>query len=367
MNNNNNSRTSNELHTYTATFDSDVTTKDSDDKGEFMKKASSYLHYKIGVAFHDYYFPVIVTIGIFGNIFSFFVMVRPHNKNISTCVYMAWLSIFDIICIIYQGYSIWVLPTFKLHPFVSIHCKWNMFMGFGFSMIGSLVIVAMTFDKFFAIRFPHKSASFNTAKRAKIVIAIVFVFSIIYNLPQFYVTMLIDGHCMPYARQDIYNQMYIFVSFIFNGVAIFSALIIMNGFIIPAVRGRKKILQNMRDTEAKQQASNERQITIMLLMVSFLYILLIGPEFIHFVYFLIVPPDRDPLTYANFTFSYNINQKMFYTNNCINFFLYCLSGQKFRNDFLSLFRRKRSGKQIIESSESTQGSQLSVYQIPKSH
>ena len=201
----------------------------------------------------------------------------------------------------------------------------------------------MTFDKFFAIKFPHKSASFNTPRRAKIVVIIIVVFSIIFNLPQFYVTVLVNGICIPYAHQGIWNQIFMFVSFVFNAVGIFGALIIMNGFIISAVRGQKKLLQNMGDgnkvssSEAKHQRSTERQITIMLLLVSFVYLILIGPGFIHFMYFLIFPPESDPFTYANFTLSYNINQKLFFTNNSINFFLYCISGQKFRNDLLSLF------------------------------
>ena len=156
--------------------------------------------------------------------------------------------------------------------------------------------------------------------------------------------MLIDGVCMPYARDDIWNQIFMFFSFVFNAVGIFGALIIMNGFIISAVRGRKKLLQNMGDgdkpssLESKHQRSTERQITIMLLLVSFLYLILIGPGFIHFLNWLVVPPDRDPLTYANFTLSYNVCQKLFFTNNSINFFLYCISGQKFRTDLFSIFR-----------------------------
>ena len=30
--------------------------------------------------------------------------------------------------------------------------------------------------------------------------------------------------------------------------------------------------------------------------------------------------------------------KMYYTNNAINFFLYVISGQKFRNDLINLFK-----------------------------
>ena len=337
-----------------------VTTHGTPQMDEFMKKVSAYPQFKIGVAIHDYYFPFMVIIGIVGNILSFLVMIKPRNIHISTCVYMASLSVSDTIMIIYQGYSIWILPTFKLHPFVSIHCLWNMFAGFGLSMIGSLIIVAMTFDKFFAIRFPHKSASFKTLRRAKIVVSIIVLFSIIFNLPQFYVAMLIDGICIPYARQDIWNQIFMFISFVFNAVGIFGALIIMNGFIISAVLDRRKLIKRMGDddkpssSEAKHQRSTERQITIMLLLVSFLYLILIGPGFIHFLYWLVVPPERDPFTYANFTLSYNICQKLFFTNNSINFFLYCISGPKFRNDLLSLFRcNTKRGKNRSESSDSS--------------
>ena len=343
---------------------STIASRDTNDMDEFMRKASTYLQFQIGVAVHDYYFPFIVVTGVIGNIFNFLVMVMSHNRNISTCVYMACLSVSDTILLIYQGYSVWMLPTFKLHPFVSMHCLWNKYTGFGLSMIGSLIIVAMTFGKFFAIRFPHKSASFNTPTRAKIVVICIVLFSVVFNLPHFYITMMIDGTCMPYARQGVWNQIIMFVSFVFNAVGIFGALIIMNGFIISAVLDRKKLLQNMGNgdkystSEAKHQRSTERQITIMLLLVSFLYLILIGPGFIHFLSWLVVPPNRDPETYANFVLSYNVCQKLFFTNNSINFFLYCISGSKFRADLFLLFccntkRGKHGGESCDSNKEQT--------------
>ena len=104
----------------TLTSNSVVTVQVPDIMDEFMRKASTYPQFKIGVAINDYYFPSIVSVGIVGNILRFLVMVQPHNRHISTCVYMASLSVSDTILIIYQGYSVWMLPAFKLHPFVSI-------------------------------------------------------------------------------------------------------------------------------------------------------------------------------------------------------------------------------------------------------
>lgn len=340
----------------------------------FMREALGYWQFQVGVAIHTYYFPAIVLVGIVGNILSFLVMVKPQNRHVSTCVYMASLSVFDTILIVYQGYSIWILPTFNLHPFVAVHCLWNMFTSFGFSMIGSLIIVAMTFDKFFAMKFPHKSASFSTPRRAKLVVVGIVVFSVVFNLPQFYVTQLVDGTCMPYARKSVWNQIFMFVSFVFNAVGVFGALIIMNGFIIATVRSRKKLLRDMNQDEkssrieSRRQRSVERQITTMLLLVSFLYLILIGPGFVHFLQWLVVPPDRDPLTFANFVLSYNICQKLFFTNNCINFFLYCVSGRKFRGDLVSLFCKgpRQSRETGMEHSDSALPTQVSDLNLDKS-
>ncbi len=344
---------------WTAQPEDDSTGATAPDTDEFMREAASYWQFRVGEAIHRYYFPAIVITGVVGNTLSFLVMVKPHNRNISTCVYMACLSVSDTLLLLYQGYSIWILPTFNLHPFVPLHCLWNMFTSFGFSMVGSLIITAMTFDKFFAIKFPHKSASFSTPNRAKIIVLIVAVFSVVFNLPQFYVTQLVDGTCMPYARKDIWNQIFMFVSFVFNAVLIFGALIVMNGFIISAVRGRSKLLQTMGNAEntsemTKQQRSVERQITIMLLLVSFLYLILIGPGFVHFLQWLVVSPTRDPLTYANFVLSYNICQKLFFTNNAVNFFLYCVSGRKFRTDLKSVFCEQAKTPESDSSREASQ-------------
>ena len=42
--------------------------------------------------------------------------------------------------------------------------------------------------------------------------------------------------------------------------------------------------------------------------------------------------------------------KMFYTNNGINFFLYVISGKKFRNEVLHLFKCKSNVDVISKSS-----------------
>ena len=81
----------------------------------------------------------------------------------------------------------------------------------------------------------------------------------------------------------------------------------------------------------KTMKSTENQVTIMLLLVTTLFLVLMLPAYVRCVYTQFRKVST-PAKYAGFVFFSQISQKLYYTNNAINFFLYCISGKKFRND-----------------------------------
>ena len=69
------------------------------------------------------------------------------------------------------------------------------------STCSTLFILSMTFERFHSIIRPHKAASVNTVKRAKITILCIVIFSIVYNFPNWFITSD-DGesrNCTAYA------------------------------------------------------------------------------------------------------------------------------------------------------------------------
>ena len=48
-----------------------------------------------------------------------------------------------------------------------------------------------------------------------------------------------------------------------------------------------------------------------------------------------------PEKYARLMLFYHITNKLYFSNNGINFFLYCISGKKFRNDLQEILCRGR--------------------------
>ena len=85
--------------------------------------------------------------------------------------------------------------------------------------------------------------------------------------------------------------------------------------------------------------SSDKQIIIMLLSVTFSYLILMIPSFSMASYAAFVDYQSSPKLFAGFHLIFAIGEKTYFTNYAINFYLYVISGQKFRGDLLTLFRR----------------------------
>ena len=79
--------------------------------------------------------------------------------------------------------------------------------------------------------------------------------------------------------------------------------------------------------------------TVMLLFVSFEFIILTGPVTITYSYIIDVPP----------LIVYSITVLLEYLNHSINGVLYCMSGSKFRQELKNLFSYYRIKKTVTSS------------------
>ena len=93
----------------------------------FMEEVSNYTTFKIASIISNYWFPVLVPIGLVGNTLSFFVMMKPNNRKVSTCIYMAAISINDniLMCVCSQEY---LVSSLRIHKWNITECK---FLAFG--------------------------------------------------------------------------------------------------------------------------------------------------------------------------------------------------------------------------------------------
>ena len=217
-------------------------------------------------------------------------------------------------------------------------------------MCSTLFILSMTFERFYSIIRPHKAASFNTVKRAKITILAIVVFSILYHIPHLFISANTGRVCVSYstASEDIFVLIYYWLSFILDFALPFVLLLIMNSVIIHTLRKRSHLkLGSTNECQGEGQSQkgkvkqSERGVFITLLLVTFGFLILSTPVYCMAFYINFVQ-GTTPYYYAGFHLFYQVGEKTMYTNHGINFFLYVISGQKFRADLLALFKCTRS-------------------------
>ena len=194
---------------------------------------------------------------------------------------------------------------------------------------------------------PHKAASFNTIKRAKVTIFCIGLFSVIYNIPHIYLTLAPEGRCTSYLNPSIFGKIYYWISISFNIVVPFTSLLTMNGFIILALAERSKLMSidseikvqghNQRQGQRGRMTSSKKQIYITLLLVTFSFLIFMAPSWFSIIYYMFVDYKKSARSIAGFYLSHSIMQKAYYTNYSINFILYVISGKKFRSDLVRLF------------------------------
>ena len=335
----------------------------------FMEEVQSYMAHTIAKYLSKFWFPILVPIGFTGNILSFLVMMKPNNRKMSTCIYMAAISVNDNLMMSLALYN-YLLSVVKIHNWHPIECKIAAFLALYALQNTTFQVLAMTIDKFIAIKWPHKAVTYSTPRRAKITVVILFTCVFIYNIPHLIISRVIGTECLGYASGGNLTKVYSWFSFVLNAVIPFIMLIYMNYVIIKKVRQSRKMFTDnkiVNDDKQKGQINNsvnhkrqktmknaENQLTIMLLLVTALFLILMIPTYVRFLFFSFVKRDT-PEKYANLMLLYHFSYKLYNTNSGINFFLYCISGQKFRKDLMETiccYFRKNGTSETLKSSTS---------------
>ena len=347
------------LSVHTTVWEKTEKTKDT-----FMEEVESYIIYKIGNLTATYYYIVFIPVGIVGNTLSFLIMIKPNNRKLSTCIYMAAISINDNI-MMYMICHDYLVSVVQIHEWKPFECNFLAFLALFALQNSTFLVVAMTIDKYIAIKWPHKAATYSTPRRSKMITVGVYVCVFIYNIPHFFLSSIIGGQCFNFGISSLMTKIYSWSSFVLNAIIPFTMLIHMNYVIVKAVRKSRKIFlpddkttkgARGQELDARQSTmkSAEKQVTIMLLLVTTLFLILLCPTYCRFIYLVFAKIDT-PLEYVKTILLYDFTALLYISNSGINFFLYCISGKKFLNDLKDLLccsdtRRKVNSSAVTGTS-----------------
>ncbi|CAH1792375.1 unnamed protein product [Owenia fusiformis] len=337
--------------------------------------------YKTADAIYVYFTPIIIVAGLIGNTLSFLVMTRPRNRRNSTSVYMSGLAVIDNLQILALA-SHWIVKCLMPDTLTDSFCKVFAYMVGTFGECSIWIVVAMTMDRFTAVWYPLRAHAWCTATRAKRVLAILCPVLAVRAIHVYFVGYLaidiVTGtkmDCSVYDPTQTYN-IYVslicpWVDTILESIAPFILLIIFNALIIKAVQKhqvqQKELGSCMRTSTSSgpglgsslsisstgmlahnraakrirkffSKNSQDGQLTRMLLSVSFTLLLLTLP--LNIIIMVNAFMSHIELEPATFYLIYSIANRLWFTNNAVNFYLYIFGGQKFRKDLIRLLTCK---------------------------
>lgn len=298
--------------------------------------------------------PIIIVLGMIGNVLSFLVMVNKRNRSSSTCIYMACLAISDIFGLIAIMGVISMTTVIKQQydlKFMQDSCKWvALFMYFS-GNCSSWLLLLMTADRTVAILRPLKAASYCTAGRARKSCIICFVVFFCYDLHKLFLYE-------PFSTQKIANCQYKLwlPSYVRSGFRIVHfctssliptiILVILNTGIIYGISKsgniEKSVSSKSKHGEGTDKKSSDKsRLTKMTVMSSIAFISLTVPYSLYRLYFTF---SKGTTAYENFMRSLILQTllKTTLANYAINFYLYIVGGGKrFRDDVSNILSIKQ--------------------------
>ena len=286
---------------------------------------------------------IILIVGLLGNLATLLVMQRKGINKTPVSVYMSALAVTDTLVLILDFLNNWLSLTLNIGLLSNHHfCLFHRYVFTVCYTYSSWLLATLTFERFLAVTFPLTAKVVCTVKHALVTIIvepiILFVVSS-YNLWAWEVNekgkctttaspkmAFFINHVAPWMRYSLYSFIPIILIFFFN-----------ISITIQLFRAHSHRVAMTGET-VKASSHNERKITIMVLTVSFVFLLLTAP--VAFWYIIVFAAEEFTVQGPKAVFIETVIIMFGLCNYAVNFFLYILSSRSFRQEFMTMIKCK---------------------------
>ena len=302
---------------------------------------------KFDVTLWIYVSPLILLLGLIGNSLTIVVMRSKRYSGTNVKAYMMMMAICDCIFLLFTISPEWFdamrLFTFKeLHPFT---CKLEKFIQYTAGDASVWILAAFTVDRTMAVWSPLRRRHACLPRHAWITSIGLCCVAVVKNLHVFWsrglehrrgknTTLVWIKNCgYPPPFDDFEQFVRPWIAFSFVSVLPFCIICISNIVIIHTLMASRRI-RKQSGINGQQQEANFRQTTIMCLSVSFAFLITVTPTIILLIG---KPYWRKGNSARAYDIAKAINNQLLCVNHSINFWLYCITGEAFRDELRRIF------------------------------
>ncbi|XP_053399630.1 kappa-type opioid receptor-like [Mercenaria mercenaria] len=331
------------------------------------------------------YPPILLSLGLAGNILSVVVLSQANNRKTSTGALLIFLAVTDSLILINSVFVRWLEHLFEVDFRNSSTgtCKFHVFISYLLLQLSPWILVLVTIERVFSVLYPHRVRDVFTRRRVLIVLLPLVLFLSGLNAHLIYGYRLIFNE--PFQRlrceaiPEHVNFMFKFwtwIDFAFAFAIPFCVLLSGNITVVLKLksshnfRKRSTIISvngsHSRGGSTCRQERTTSYFTVTAIILNITFVILVSP----FSIFAIGQPywfpvdTMTPERHAGLILTGTILLMILYTNNAVNFALYILCGTKFRRDFMNLFcrsrRRRRSMSETFSSNRTVHLSTISL-------
>jgi hypothetical protein len=337
------------------------------------RKYNIYFPYEL---YLSYYPLVLIIIGTIFNLASFFVM---HRRNLSKYSCMRILSILALVdaFVLYQ----WNLNTFfkynlskapgyeDLEEMSLFYCRFISYFAFSLLQISSWLLSLVSFDRLMIMySYYWKTKISQQPQRINLLIALIFVIILTMNshllFKNGYTRLLLEASESNQSILQVVcyksktDDRYIFPKWekahlVLYNLMPFSVMLTCNSLIIYSIKtSESKIIHANKIN--KKSAWRKRRMTLMLILVTFSFILLTLPSVIVHTFMRAFLSDKPYRRLVNLCVN-----NLLHTSHAINFFLYVFTAPNFRKELSNIFNELISNR-LRSSSKTGSGGSVNI-------
>ena len=320
--------------------------------------------YRASVELKRVCLPFIIAAGTFGNVVVVLIQRRfPSNHRSCLSVYFTALAVSDTMALWTAWF--WVLETFGVTLSVEYHlhrnysdvvvdalCRVRVWAAYTFGQISAWILVSMTIHRALSIVLPHRTNKFLTQTSTWNVVVFIVLLCTLSNAHIFY------GHSLRPANDgqtavcffsfvngrygDFFSRLWVWEDIVVAVFLPFTCLIVTNSVLVRKVgQSLREARENLADGRSDQFASREKKMssmTLTLIAMSIAFLVLTSPVCVYMILERTLADDmvRDVRVRAASELGFSVGMVMWFTNVAINFYLYCLTGARYRAEFLRL-------------------------------
>ena len=316
-------------------------------------------------------FPVMMLLGLVLNSLSIAVLTRPALNENSTAFLFIILAVMDTLSLLMGALPEWLrkITGYYLDAYNDITCKIYHYFDYMALSSPAWIILTVTFERYISIAKPHKVKSMCTKKKTGLALFVMLLCLFLLSIPK--LISVAFRNFILFDKDEIDFELYVYCGTLssetnFNDYwfdtivrSVIPFILMMTGDICILYcfqKSNKMHKDIISDEKIKKEKRALKSVTFMLLTASFTYLFLTLPYSVKLLsYDYVWSIYRSINDYQSAMELWNqCTSCLLLLNNSINFLLYCISGETFKEEFLVMcgcHKRLTAREKVIEQAK----------------